>query len=135
MKKKAKSMWINIVKVFTESMSAKAPWRFRFNEMVQRIENWEARWIISWKLDRLTRNPVDTGTIQYMLQDNRLDVIVTNDREYFPQDSWLIFSVETWMANQYILDLIKNVRRWLDSKYAKWISNRIKIINLYYNLD
>ena len=121
MKKKAQFMGIHIIEVFTESMSAKAPWRFRFNEMIQRIEKWEARGIISWKLDRLTRNPIDTGTIQYMLQDNKLDVIVTNDREYFPQDSGLIFSVETGMANQYILDLVKNVRRGLDSKYKKGI--------------
>ena len=114
-------MWYNIVEVFTESMSAKAPWRYRFNEMIWRLHNWEAQGIIAWKLDRLTRNPIDTGTIQYMLQTNKLDVIITSDREYFPQDSWLIFSVETWMANQYILDLIKNVKRGLDSKYAKWI--------------
>lgn len=38
-----------------------------------------------------------------------------------PEDSWLIMSVETWMANQYILDLIKNVKRWIESKYAKWV--------------
>ena len=121
MRKKASFMWIKIVDEFTESMSAKAPWRFRFNEMIERLRAWEARWIISWKLDRLTRNPIDTGTIQYMLQTWKLDIIATNDREYYPEDSWLIFSVETWMANQYILDLIKNVRRWLDSKYNKWI--------------
>ena len=121
MKKKAKFMWYNVIEIFTEAMSAKEPWRYRFNEMVERLKAGEAQWIISWKLDRLTRNPIDTGTIQFMLQTWKLDVIITNDREYFPQDSWLIFSVETWMANQYILDLIKNVNRWLNSKYAKWI--------------
>jgi len=44
MKRKAKDLWINIVEIFEESMSAKKPWRFRFNEMIQRIEEWEATW-------------------------------------------------------------------------------------------
>lgn len=68
MRKKADHLGIKIVEEFTESMSAKAPWRYRFNEMVERLKNWEAEWIISWKLDRLTRNPIDTWSIQYMLQ-------------------------------------------------------------------
>jgi len=121
MRKKAKAMWINIIDEFTESMSAKAPWRYRFNEMIERLKKGEANWIISWKLDRLTRNPIDTWTIQFMLQKREILMISTNDKDYLPEDSWLIMSVETWMANQYILDLIKNVKRWLDSKYEKWI--------------
>ena len=121
MKQKAKSLWINIIEVFQESMSAKAPWRYRFNEMIERIKSWEAKWVISWKIDRLTRNPVDTGTIQFMLQNWTLDKIVTNDREYNPVDAWLLFSVETWMSNQFILDLKKNVKRWMDSKTDRWV--------------
>jgi len=60
MKLKAKSLWIEIIEVFQESMSAKAPWRYRFNEMIQRINDWEADWIIAWKLDRISRNPIDS---------------------------------------------------------------------------
>jgi site-specific DNA recombinase len=121
MKKKAEILWINIIETFSESMSAKAPWRYRFNEMIERINSWEARGVISWKIDRLTRNPVDTWTIQFMLQNGTLDKIITNDREYNPVDAWLLFSVETWMSNQFILDLKKNVKRWMDSKTDKWI--------------
>jgi len=121
MKQKAKIVWINIVEIFSESMSAKAPWRYRFNEMIERLNKKEARWIIAWKLDRLTRNPIDTWTIQFMLQNWTLDKIITNDREYNPVDAWLLFSVETWMSNQFILDLRKNVKRWMDSKTDKWI--------------
>lgn len=121
MTNKAKSYWIEIVDIFEESMSAKAPWRYKFNEMISRINNNEAKWIIAWKLDRLSRNPVDSWTIQYMLQNWAINKIIAIDKEYIAYDSWLQMSVETWMANQYILDLIKNVRRWLDSKYEKWI--------------
>lgn len=121
MKQKANNLWIEIIEIFQESMSAKAPWRYRFNEMILRVQNWEARWIIAWKLDRLSRNPIDSWQIQYMLQTWKLDKIITNDREYNVVDAWLLMSVENWMANQYILDLSKNVKRWMDSKTEKWV--------------
>lgn len=121
MENKAKSLWIKIVEIFSESMSAKAPWRYRFNEMILRINKGEARGIIAWKLDRLTRNPIDTWTIQYMLQNGTLDKIITNDRDYNPVDAWLLFSVESWMSNQFILDLKKNVVRWMNSKTDKGV--------------
>ncbi len=121
MKNKAKTLWIDIIEIFQESMSAKAPWRYKFNEMIQRINNWEAKGIIAWKLDRLSRNPIDSWTIQYMLQSWILDKVITNDKEYNPIDAWLLMSVENWMSNQFIIDLKKNVKRWMDSKVDKWI--------------
>ena len=121
MKSKAKLLWIKIVETFIESKSAKAPWREEFNKMIAQIYDWVATWIISWKIDRLSRNPIDTWTIQYMLQTWKIDKIITNDRDYNPVDAWLLMSVETWMANQYILDLSKNVKRWMESKTAKWM--------------
>ncbi len=122
MKKIADANGYTIIDTFYESKSAKAPWkRVEFYKMIERIENKEAEWILAWKLDRLTRNPVDAWTIQYMLQQNLMHVIHTNDRIYKHVDSWLMFSVESGMGNQYILDLVKNVRRWLDSKYRKGI--------------
>jgi len=133
MKKRASDWWIKIVEIFQESMSAKAPWRYKFNEMIQRIQNWEANWIISWKLDRITRNPIDSWTIQYMLQIWKLNRIITNDREYNPVDSWLLMSVENGMANQFIIDLKKNTRRWLDSKYLKGI-RPTRVPQWYYNI-
>ena len=70
--------------------------------------------ILCWKLNRLTRNPVDTGTLQYMLQRGRITKIITNEREYQLADSGLLFSVETGMANQFILDLSKDTKRGLE---------------------
>lgn len=120
MRKRAKDFWYKIVAEFTESKSAKKPWRIKFNEMIDRIEKWEVRWVIAWKLDRLTRNPIDTWKIQFMLQNWQMDKVITNDREYSPVDAWLLFSVESWMANQYIIDLRRNVERWVKSKIEKW---------------
>ena len=120
-KKKAQEEGIEIIKVYTEEKSAKTPWvRKAFYEMCEELEKWYADGVLCWKLDRLSRNPIDTGTIQYMLQRGKLKRIITSDRVYYPEDSGLIFSVETGMANQYILDLSKNSKRGLQSKLAKW---------------
>ncbi len=120
-KKKAEEEGIEIIKIYTEEKSAKTPWvRKAFYEMCEELEKWYADGVLCWKLDRLSRNPIDTGTIQYMLQRGKLKRIITSDRIYYPEDSWLLFSVETGMANQYILDLSKNSKRGLQSKLAKW---------------
>lgn len=116
MAKKAESLWLSIVRVFKEEKSAKTPWRPVFSEMMDRIRKGEAKWIITWKLDRLSRNPIDSGMIQYMLQTWELALIVTSDRHYTYVDAWLLFSVESWIWNQFILDLKKNVIRWMDYK-------------------
>ena len=120
-KLKAEYYWVKIIKIFSESQSAKAPWRAEFNKMVQALERWEADWIISWKMDRISRNPIDSGTIQYMLQTWKLHQLITNDREYNPVDAWLLMSVESGMSNQYIMDLRNNVKRWMDWKVEKGV--------------
>ena len=120
-KKRAKEEGIEIVKIYTEEKSAKTPGRrTEFYTMCDDLEKWNIDGVLCWKLDRLSRNPVDTGRIQYMLQRTKIKRIITSDRVYYPEDSWLIFSVETGMANQYILDLSKNSKRWLQSKLDKW---------------
>lgn len=109
-------------KLYTESKSAKDPGvRIQFDKMMKDIQKtkWEI-YLICWKLDRLSRNPVDSWMVQFLLQRWKLHKIITNDREYFPVDSWLLMSVENAMSNQFILDMVKNVARWMKSKIEKW---------------
>lgn len=120
MLKLAESLGLNIVHTFRESKSAKKPDnRPEFSELVNMIKRGEITGILCWKIDRLSRNPIDSATIQWLLQQNELTIIQTMERQYLPGDNALLFNVESGMANQYILDLSKNVKRGIRAKLEK----------------
>ena len=112
----AKRDELEIVEEFIEKRSAKKPGRIIFEEMLCQLEKGEVQGIICWKIDRLSRNPVDSGRISWLLQQNIIQKVVTHDRVYLPQDNVLIMSVEFGMANQYIRDLSQNTKRGLRAK-------------------
>ena len=115
-------IWNNPISLFTESKSAKDPnKRIEFDKLIKAIQKSKEETVLyCWKLDRLSRNPVDSWMIQYLMQRGKLSKIITNDREYTPVDSWLLMSVENAMSNQFILDMVKNVERGMKSKIEKW---------------
>lgn len=129
LKEFAKNFNLLIIKIFKESKSAKNPGdRPVFEDMIKRIENGEAQGILCWQLNRLTRNPIDTGRIQWLLQSNIIKSIKTIDRNYLPGDNVLLFSVDSGMANQFILDLSKDVKRGMINKLKQgWSPNRAPI--------
>ncbi|MDD3487515.1 MAG: recombinase family protein [Candidatus Moranbacteria bacterium] len=116
MKEIAKHENIIIVEIFQESKSAKDPGRPVFNKMITKFKRGKYDGILCWKIDRLARNPVDAGAIQWLLQKYLIKQIITSDRRYNPEDNVLIASVEFGMSNQYVLDLSKNVKRGFAEK-------------------
>ena len=114
-----------IVDTYKESKSAKQPNnRPMFTEMIERLERGEANGILCWQMNRLSRNPVDSGTLQWMLQKEIIQSIQTIDREYKPTDNAVIMSVESGVSNQFILDLSKNTKRGMQSRVDKgWMPN------------
>lgn len=122
----ARSLNLGIIKKFTESKSAKQPNnRPIFEDMLIRIEKGEAQGILCWQINRLSRNPVDSGRINWMLQQGIIKSIQTIDKQYLPEDNVLMFSVESGMANQFILDLKKNTKRGLEGKAQRgWLPSR-----------
>lgn len=115
----ARHLKLEIKGVYHENKSAKKPGREEFNKMLKEIRRGKAGGILCWKINRLTRNPIDSGEIQYMLQLGLIQSIQTPGREYKTTDNVLMMSVETGMANQYIIDLGRDVKRGMASKAEK----------------
>jgi len=115
-KKLAERYNIKVVDIISESKSAKEPGRIGFNTMLKRIHKGEAQGILTWKLNRLARNPIDGGQISWMLQQNIIKHIQTFERDYNPTDNVLLMQVEFGMANQYVKDLSIDVKRGMRQK-------------------
>lgn len=116
---------LHIVDTIFESKSAKAPYvREEFQRLTAMINDGKVDGILTWKMDRLFRNPIDGGFIQYALQQKKLLCIKTPEKEYLPEDNAIILSVESGMSSQYIRDLSVNVKRGMKSKAEKgWFPN------------
>ena len=112
----AKRENLNIVEEFVEKRSAKIPGRPIFNEMISKIQADGVQGIICWKIDRLSRNPVDSGKIQWLLQQGIIGHIQTHSQSHYPNDNVLMMSVELGMANEYVRQLSENTARGLRQK-------------------
>src|SRR3989338_2498104 len=117
----AKRDGLEIAQELVEKRSAKMPGRPVFEEMLMRVERGEAQGILCWKIDRLSRNPVDSGRISWLLQEATIGKIITHERVYIPHDNVLLMSVEFGMANQYVRDLSANVARGLRAKARRGV--------------
>lgn len=137
MKRLAADLGIEIVKVFIESKSAKMPYgRPVFEEMMKRIEKGEAQGILCWKLDRLSRNPIDSARLQWALQQGIIKSIQTAEKEYRPEDNAILFSLESSMANQFIRDLKINVSRGMEGKRQRgWFPSRAPMGYLNHRIE
>ncbi len=112
LQKLAQRQGLNIVKSYQESKSAKIPYkREQFQQMIIDLQDGVIDAILCWKLDRLSRNPIDGGTIHHYLLQSTIKEIVTHERTYYPSDNSIMMSVELGMATEYSQALSKNVKR------------------------
>ncbi len=115
----ARKLGISVSTVLTESKSAKAPGRPIFNDMIQRVYRGEVQGILCWKLDRLARNPVDGGSLIWALKQHGLQIITPTQRFSQIEDNTILMYVEFGMAQKYVDDLSRNVKRGLKTKAEK----------------
>jgi site-specific DNA recombinase len=116
MRETAAKMNLPVVEVLTEAKSAKAPGRPVFNQMMQRLYRGEAAGIICWKLDRLARNPVDGGAIIWAIKQHGIKVFTPAQSYGQNDDNVILMYIEFGMAQKYIDDLSRNVKRGLKTK-------------------
>ena len=79
----------------TESRSAFHPGREEFSKLVEWTEQGRINAWICWHANRLSRNPVDTGTIIYLMDQGKLHHIRTRDRVFYnTPDDKMVLQVE-----------------------------------------
>ena len=96
---------LQIIKIFTESFSAKKPNRPMFNEMLNYIKKNKIKHLIFLKSDRASRNGVDSAALVYMAERENYNIHLIQDglclnKKSRPTD-FLIFEMNNVFANFY----------------------------------
>jgi site-specific DNA recombinase len=115
------TMGLSIAETITDEKSGYHPGkRPGFNRMLDLISKGYANAILTWKPDRLSRNPEEGGKLLQMLQDGNIMEIRTPLGEMYTQESdHLILQIHFGMANQYSRNLSQNVKRGLSYKVKR----------------
>jgi site-specific DNA recombinase len=116
LKRFAAKRGLKIAGILTEAKSAKAPGRPVFNSLMERLYRGEADGVLCWKLDRLARNPVDGGAIIWAMKEREMKIITPFQTYGQAEDNVVWMYLEFGMAQKYVDDLSKNVRRGLRAK-------------------
>ena len=103
---------IEVVDIFVEKQTAKAPGRPVFDEMLLRIEQNEASGILAWHPDRLARNSVDGGKIIYLLDTGKIAELKfpTFWCDTTPQGKFML-SIAFSQSKYYVDNLSENIKR------------------------
>ena len=106
-----------LVDSYAEARSAMTPnKRPEFRRLVDDVNVGKVDAIYCWKLNRLARNSLEAGEIQWLLQQGVLKKIVTSERTYLPTDNVLMMMVEMGMAIQFSRDLGRDAKRGMKKK-------------------
>jgi DNA invertase Pin-like site-specific DNA recombinase len=113
---------LNVLNVFQESKSAKAPGRPIFNKLIEELYKAKDTGILCWKLDRLARNPVDGGQLIWSVEQGKIREIVTPSRTHYNTgDDKFWMQLEFGIAKKYVDDLSDNVKRGIRAKLEKGV--------------
>ena len=108
--------------IFKESKSAKIPYkREKFDELIEMLKNGTIDGVLTYKSNRLSRNPTESGIVQQMLFDKEIKAIVTKEKNYLPDDNALYFSIDAAQDTQFSRDLSRIVTDRMKQKAKRGV--------------
>ncbi len=115
---------LNIVGEFEESQSAHTIGRPVFNEIVKRIQKGISNGLLVWHANRISRNPVDSGTIINLIDEGKLIHVKTPAHIYGndPTEKMML-ALECMLAKKDSDDKSHAVKRGLRGRYRKGFPN------------
>lgn len=102
---------IQVVDTITERESAKKPGRKGFQKLCDLINKRQIDAVVTWRLHRLARNPIDGGFLTYaLLQQQILGRIFTETAAFDKYTNAIVIQVEFGMATQEIIELSSRIK-------------------------
>ena len=113
----AKKLNLTVVEIVKEEKTARIPYnRPQFTALLKRVEAGEINGLLVWETSRLSRNPIESGMIQQLLQDGKIQMIKSMTREFVPTDNALVFGVESAFSAQFSIDQRARAKRGYRNK-------------------
>ncbi|NOT34441.1 MAG: recombinase family protein [Candidatus Eisenbacteria bacterium] len=111
---------LEVDEILTEARSAKAPGRPIFGQLMKRVNKGEIAGVFCWKMDRLARNPFDSGQILQALADRKIEQIITPERTFTGDgNDRFLGNFELGIATKFIDDLRANVKRGNRARFER----------------
>jgi site-specific DNA recombinase len=117
-----------VVETFTESMSAKEPYRRDdFSRLIKLIELGTVQGVITWHPDRLSRNEIDAAQITYLVRKGKLlDLKFGNYTFDNSPEGVMMLQMALSQSQYFSSKLARDVKRGMDSKVdVGWAPQRV----------
>lgn len=117
----AREKGFRVVKEYQEAESAKGAGRKKFNEMLNFLKaNPQVRYLLCEKTDRLSRNFKDIATLDQLMNDQDLVILLVKENAELTKDSKshekFMFGIKALMAKNYVDNLSEEVRKGMREK-------------------
>ncbi len=115
---------LNVVREFQEAESAKIAGRAKFNKMLEFIQaNPDVKYLLCEKTDRLSRNFKDIATIDSLVQNQGLTILLVKENSEISKDSKshenFMFGIKALMAKNYSDNLSEEVIKGMREKASQ----------------
>lgn len=136
MKEFAEKNNLQIMEEFEESQSAHTPGRPVFEEVIKRIQKGISNGLLVWHANRISRNPVDSGTIINLMDQGKLVHVKTPSHIYGnTATDKMMLALEFMISKKDSDDKSDAVKRGLRGRYIKGFPNGVAPIGFMNDLS